>query len=188
MKQIDVRFSEQEMIDLQGMIGKRMFKYKCDPFIFSTAVYGIIGIQLENAEYAFTNLVAVMDYYGGLEDVALFKLRRVPFDNIRSFFQGKVMVETPVDSVIRSIKVVNERQRLYEDDILTYEVFVTRGVIFIFEDGHELAIEKDIWFSEDMIVDKGYNLIDNFTPVSEFEENWHNEFVGKCDREIITLQ
>lgn len=187
MKQIDVRFSDQEMAKLQSMIGKKMLRYKGDMF-GSAMSYGLVAVRFEEAEYAFTNFIEVMDYYGALEDVALFKLEQTPYDSIHSLFQNKVMLETPVDRVIRRIEVVNEQQRLYEDNVWTYEVLVTRGIIFFFEDGHELSLEKNIWFSEFISVEEGEHLIDRFSPASEFEEDWSDGFVGKCEREIITLQ
>ena len=188
MKQIDIRFSASDMSLIQSMIGKRLIKYKCDPFEFSTSVYGIVGIALEDSAYAFTNLIEVMDYYGEQEDVALFKMKRIPFSSIHSLIQNQAMVETPMDSIISEIIVVNEQQQLFENDEQIYEVLLTRGIIFKFEDGHELSFEKSIWFSEDIAVEKGYNLIERFTPVNEFSEGWSGEYRGECSRELISLK
>lgn len=187
MKQIDVRFTDQEMAELQSMIGKKLLKYKGDMF-GSTMSYGLVAVRFEDAEYAFTNFIEVMDHYGALEDVALFKLKQTPYDPIHSDFQNKVMDETPLDRVVSKIEVINEQQRLYEDGVWTYEVLVTRGIIFFFEDGQELSLEKDIWFSEFIPIEEGEHLIDRFSPTSEFEENWSEGFVGKCQRETLTLQ
>lgn len=187
MKQIDVRFSASDMAALKATVGKKLLKYKCDPFEFSTSVYGIVGIAFEDASYAFTNTIAVMDYYGNQEDVALFKMERVPFDSIHSMIPNQTMVETPVESVISDILVVNEHQQLFEKSIKIYEVFLTRGIIFKFEDGHELSLEKNIWFSEDITVGKGYDLIQRFTPTAEFAEGWSGDYCGGCYREILSL-
>ena len=115
-------------------------------------------------------------------------MEHISFQDIHSFVQGQTMVETPVESVISEVIVVNERQKLFENNKQTYEVLVTRGIIFKFEDGHELSFEKNIWFSEDITVGKGYNLIDRFTPASEFEEGWSGPLRGECFREIILLK
>lgn len=186
MKTIDVRFSASDMAEIKNMVGKKMISYKCDPFIFSTAVYGIVGVRFENASYAFTNSLKVMDYYGDQEDVALFQIAQSPYDDIQSLVQGQTMIETPVDSIVADVIVVNECQRLFEKEIQTYEVMVTRGIIFRFEDGHELSLEKNIWFSEDITVEKGYDLINRFTPVEEFVEGWSSDYRGECIREMIS--
>ena len=188
MKQLDIRFSASDMSLIQSMIGKRMVKYKCDPFEFSTSVYGIVGIALEDSAYAFTNLIEVMDYYGEQEDVALFKMKCTPFSSIHSLIPNQTMVETPVDGIISEVIIVNENQRLFEKDEQIYEVLLTRGIIFKFEDGHELSFEKNIWFSEDISVEKGYNLIDRFTPTSEFCEGWSGDYRGECSRDIISIK
>ncbi len=188
MKQIDVRFTAHDMAAIKSMIGKKMVKYKCDPFESSTSVYGIVGIAFEDAAYAFTNRVSVMDYYGEPEDVALFKMECMPFASIHSMVQNQTMVETPVGNVISDVLVVNERQQLFDNDVKTYEVLLTRGIIFVFEDGHELSLEKNIWFSEDITVEKGYGLIQRFTSTSEFEESWSGAYRGECTREIISVR
>ena len=188
MKTIDVRFSASDMAEIKSMVGKRMIGYKCDPFIFSTSVYGIVGIRLEDTSYAFTNSLEVMDYFGDPEDVARFRISKVEYANIKSLVQDQVMVETPVDNVIEDVIVVNECQRLFEKDVQIYEVMVTRGIIFKFEDGLELSFEKNIWFSEDITVEKGYDLIERFTPVSEFAEGWSDDYRGECSREMISAR
>jgi len=188
MKKIDVRFSASEMAEIHSMVGKKMVKYKCDPFEFSTSVFGIVGVSLEDADYAFRNTIEVMDYYGEREDVALFKVERKPFSSVHSLIQNQIMIETPVEATISEIFVVNERQQLFENEEQIYEVLLTRGIIFRFQDGHELSLEKNIWFSEDITVEKGYDLISRFTPETEFVEGWSGKYCGECTREIIPLK
>jgi len=50
-----------------------------------------------------------------------------------------------------------------------------------------LYFEKNILFSEEISIEKGYNLIERFSPISEFEESWSEEFKGKCERDIIII-
>lgn len=188
MKKIDVRFSASEMAEIQKMVGKKMVKYKCDPFEFSTSVYGIVGVVFEDADYAFTNLTEVMDYFGEQEDVALFKFEKRPISSIQSLIQNQIMIEIPVESTVSEVLVVNENQQLFENGEQIYEVLLTRGIIFKFEDGHELSFEKNIWFSEDITVEKGYDLLKRFTPETEFDEGWSGNYSGACYREIISVR
>ena len=187
MKEIDVRFSASDMDMIKSMIGKRMGAYKCDPFEFSTSVYGIVGIRIEDDAYAFTNLVEVMDYFGTDEDVAIFRMRRIPYETIHSMVQGMEMIETPIDSVISEISVVNEHQCLFKEGVQIYDVWVTRGIIFKFVDGREVSFEKNIWFSEEISVERGYELLQRFSREDEFADGWSGKYRGECSRELVML-
>ena len=133
-------------------------------------------------------MAEVMDYYGEQEDVALFKIERRPLSSIQSLVQDQAMIEIPVEAIVSEILIVNERQKLFENDEQIYEVLLTRGIIFKFEDGHELSMEKNIWFSEDITVEKGYNLLNRFSPETEFDEGWSGNYRGECSREILLLR
>ena len=71
MNTIDVRFGNQEVQLLKNMVGEVMTKYKCDPFFYSTAGFGIVGFVVEGNAFILTNTTRPMDYYGATEDVAV---------------------------------------------------------------------------------------------------------------------
>lgn len=188
MIKIDYRFSSSAMSEIEKMVGKEMIKYKCDPFLYSTSVYGIVGILVDNSSYAFTNLTEVQDYFGEKEDVAVFKMKHQPYNEIKSLIQNQEMVETPINSNISEIDVINEHQRLFNQGKQTYDVWLTRGIIFKFADSLELSFEKEIWFSEDIAIEKGYNLFQKFSPTEEFASGWSDNIRGECTREIVTYK
>lgn len=188
MKGIDVRFSANTIHIFKNMIGKIMQKYKCDPFEYSASVYGIIALLVDNKAYSLTNFVEVTDYFGENEDVAMFKFQPADYDEIHSMIENQTMIEHPIKGVISEISIVNEHQELFKNNKKIYDVQVTRGIIFKFEDGHELSFEKEIWFSENISVEKGYDLINKFTPVTEFLESWSDGYRGECTREIVTIK
>ena len=72
MVKIDVTFDEQTMNLFQNFIGKKFEKYKADPFVYSTDVYGIVGLYIDKSVYKLTDFAEVFDYYGAKEDVAVF--------------------------------------------------------------------------------------------------------------------
>ncbi len=187
MKSIDICFTAREMKLIKWMIGKRLQKYKCDPFSFSTSVYGLVGLLIDDESFAFTNFVEEMDYYGENEDVAVFRIKAIPFDEIQSKAQNQQMIEIPVNDIIVEIDIVNEHQRLYKNSIQIYDVLLTRGVIIKLKDGNEISLEKNIWFSENISVEKGYDLIKRFSSTDEFSEGWSGEHKGMCSRVIIRI-
>ena len=185
---IDDCFSPDTMMLLSHMVGKKLDDYAHDPFLFSTAVYGIVGITVNGSAYAITNQAEPKDYFGSIEDVACLRLKEVSAGEIHSFITGNQMIVTPVGKKIIAIDVVNETQKLFQNQVQTYEVKLTRGIIFHFEDTTELSFEKNVWFSEDISVEKGYEVIGRFTPTEEFTENWEDEFSGVCERNLITIK
>ena len=187
MEHIDVRFAKEELAIIKNMVGDRLVKYKCDPFEFSTAVYGIVGICTDRMTCAFTNMIKTMDYFGADEDVADFRIARCEETELKSLIPDTTMIEMPVNRMIKAIDVVNEHQRLFEHEKQIYDVWVTRGVVFHLEDDSEIALEKNVWFSEMITVDRGEHLLEKFSPVEEFNENWEGSYRGECLREVVTF-
>lgn len=188
MKIMDVRFSIETKNLLMDMIGKTFQCYKCDKFDFSPSAYGVIGIKVDEVGYVFTNFVEVADYFGKTEDVAMFKMKQIDYNKIKSPYLEPNMSETRVRKIISEIAVVNEKQTLFENDLKKYEVNVTRGVIFKFRDEEELSLEKNIWFSEEITIRKGYDLIKQFEPIEEFYEAWSTPCRGECIREMVVIK
>ena len=116
----------------------------------------------------------------------LFKVSDCIEQNIHSL-TGENMLDIPIDMKIIRVDIINENQRLYKNGIQTYEVWVTRGVIFKLENGREISLEKDVWFSEDIIVERGEKLIEKFVSTNEFVENFDGEYKAECQRETIVL-
>ena len=58
-----------------------------------------------------------------------------------------LMIDCNIENTISKIQIVNENQKVFYKGEQTYDVWVTRGIIFLFADGLELSFEKDV-FSE----------------------------------------
>lgn len=190
MKKIDVRFDENTMVLLRESIGKTFKKYKCDPFDFVPSVYGIIGIFIDEEVYKLTNFCEVLDYYGYDEDVAVFKFVSADKEEIKTCIVDGEMIDTPVNSIIEKIHIINEHQKLYYNGIQTYDVWVTRGIIFFLKDGREISYEKNIWFSEFISIQKGYDLEEKFESTDVFDEGWEDceGYETECTRERIVIE
>lgn len=187
MVKIDVTFDEKTMNIFQNFIGKKFEKYKSDPFVYSPSVYGIVGLYIDKSVYKLTNLTEVFDYYGAKEDVAVFKLENSIDEEINTFIVNGKMIDCNIENTISKIQIVNENQKVFYKGEQTYDVWVTRGIIFLFADGLELSFEKDV-FSELIFIEKGYNLISRFTPEYKFSERWEDGYTGECTRKIIEFK
>ncbi|MBQ6538029.1 MAG: hypothetical protein IJL75_03900, partial [Eubacterium sp.] len=72
--------------------------------------------------------------------------------------------------------------------ICQYDVWITRGIIF-HVGGREISFEKDnVPFSEEIIIQRGYELIDKFSDEKDFLESWDNDIKPECTRQIIEIK
>ncbi len=182
-------FSEAEIDAFKSMIGKQFVKFKCDPFIYSPMVYGIVGIYIDNTPFKITSLLETENRFFNIDDVAVFRIKQTEDAEIKTFMDEGKLIETPVSGRIVSIDIVNDHQTLeHEGELRSLDYSV--GVIFHLEDTREISFEIKTWFSEMITVEKGYNLIEKFTSVDDFLEEWDGfeGYSAKCVRKITTLR
>lgn len=181
--------SENEMNILKNMIGKTFNKYKCDPFINSPMVYGIVGIYVDGKPFKITSLLKEVKRFLTTDEVAQFKITETTDNNIKTFMDDGKMIETPVNSKIISISVVNDFQTVKHDGV-NHEFSSTVGFIFALEDSREISFEVGTWFSEMITIQRGYDLIEKFTKTDEFLEEWEEceGYTPTIRREITVIK
>lgn len=185
MKRIDMRFDQNT---LKKWIGKNFVKYKCDPFAYTNSVTAIVGIFIDDEVYKLTNIQTAVDYFGVNDDCGVFTLEQTESNEIKSLFDNVEQVETPVSEIIQRITVVNENQQIYKNQEQTYDVWLTRCIIFHFPD-REISFEKDnVPFSEEIIIRRGYELKNQLSDEKDFLEGWDDEIIPQCSREYIVIE
>ncbi len=184
MKTIDMRF---DLSLIKRWIGKKLIQYKNDPFEFTNSVTQIIGLYIDEDIYSLTNIQEKVDYFGTTDDIAVFKISQSNNSQIVSALKDVEMIITPVNDVIKSIRVINEKQKITQNEEDSYEVWLTRAII-ISVGGREISFEKDtVPFSEEIIIRKGYNLAESIADNSSFMDGWDEGIVPECKREIIDI-
>lgn len=191
MKTIDLRFASKEIKLLKSLIGQTLIQYSADPACSGKNrdhFLNLVALFTPQTACALTNTLTVQDYFGTPEDVAVLRVQPIlPSVEIASPFIGGKIENFPVRQTISCIELVNERQQLLENGVLTYDVHLTRGLIFHLADNTELSFEKDIWFSDWIQVRRGTHLLKAFAPASDFSKSWEAGFEGSCSREIFLL-
>ena len=184
MVSIDVRLKDEDVQILRAAVGKNLDRIEHDEFVFTNASSQAVRFVLGNAIFYLYSFTEPLDYYGAEEDVAVWSVEEKEYPLIAD----KSFVTTPIQEKISAIRIVQEHQRLFENAQQTYDVWVTRGIIIDFGD-HELAFEKPVWFSEDIVIRKGYDLIEKFQPVEEICKagKWKDGVTMECSREVVTL-
>lgn len=174
---------------LKSMIGKTFDKYKCDPFINTPMVYGIIGIYINGKPFKITSLLKTVQRFLVKDDVAILQIAETTDENIKTFMVDGEMIDTPINSKIKSISVVNDYQTIEHTGHI-YEFNSTVGLIFSLEDSREISFEIGTWFSEMITIRKGYHLIDKFTPIDDFIEEWedYEDCFPHSQRKIVSIK
>lgn len=187
MKIIDLRFSTSKINLLHSLIGNELRFIRHDTFLYSKGIYGIAELNISGKKYKVTNLIETLDYYGNIEDVAVFRFDEANEEQINSLTNSS-MITTPINSPIKEIHIINENQQLYYKGVQTYNVYIVRGLIFILNDGREVSFEKPVWFSEEIYIQTGYNLYKEFSNNDAFLEDWEKDYSAKYSRDIISIK
>lgn len=176
MKSIDIRFNNVQKEMLAQCKNKRFMKYKADPFKYTNTVYNRIGLFISNKTYQIRNEIETQDYFGNEEDVAKFFFEEIAKDDIRSGLENTQQIDTMIDSRIVGIYLIQENQKLMENKGNTYEVNLTRAIVFETED-REYAFIKDVWFSEEIEIIRGNDLTQKL--LTDFDKE-DSEFGDNC--------
>lgn len=184
MKVIDIRLKEKEITILQSLIGRELSAIKHDPFNYVNSSSQVVQIETEDCSFYLYSFTEPLDYFGTIEDVAVWTLEEKRY----SFVDQKELVRTPFETTIRGVEIVQENQRLFERGKQIYDVWLTRGIVFDFGD-RQLSFEKAVWFSEDIYIQRGYDLAKKFSKVEAFiNSDWNEGIMAECSRETIALE
>ncbi len=179
MKIVDERIGLEERKILENCIGKELISITHDAFDFNNSVSQRVQVDVDNSSFYICNFDRPEDYYGSEEDIPILSIEKTI--NLPALEHP---VTTPFNRVIKKILIIQENQRLYENDKQIYDVWLTRGVLFDFGDG-QLAFEKDNWLSSEIFIRRGYELLKEFAPEDEFmKEEWPDGVRGECSRII----
>jgi len=183
---MDFRIKKEDIIELKN---KKFTKYKCDKFLFTNSVTQIVGLFIDDKVYALTNIQEPLQIGDNMEDVSIYKFKQCNIDDIKSAFIDVDQINNYINDFIDSIVMVNDKMILYQNDKVIFEVEMTRAIIFKFSQGNELCFIKDaVFFSEEIIIYKGYNLIDKVKDNVEFINDWNSDgYRPVCHRELIEL-
>lgn len=185
MKKLEMRFDE---ITFKNFIGQTFHKYRCDPIVYTSSVTQIVGLYIGDEVYKMSNVQEPVDYYGNMDDVTICRFIKAKVADIHSALEGVTQIDTPINGCIEKVVLVNENQQVFENGTQTYDVWLTRGVIFMV-DGREISFEKQNWpHSEEINIERGYNLIDKFGDVRDFSEDWDPGIKAVAVRENVVLQ
>lgn len=184
MQTIDIRLKEDEVSTLRSMIGKELSAYLHDEFRYTQASSQVVEVVVDDKSVFIYSFTEALDYYGTQEDVAVWTVSSERYPMV----DKKSLVKTPVNDTIKGITLIQENQRVFSGTDQIYNVWLTRGIVFDLGE-REIAFEKAVWFSEDIIVHRGNDLSSIFSAADSFGKDWDKSYRTECSRteeKIIT--
>lgn len=169
------------------MINKSFIKYKCDPFVFTNSVTGIVGLYIGDKIFQIKNEQKTFHYFNSIDDVSLWQITESSDSDIHSAFIDTKQIETPIGQKIKKVTLVNEQQIAFINN-QHYILWVTRAIIFHLEN-REIYFEKDnTAFSEEIFIKRGHNLLQDFPKQNDyFLDEWNANVVPKVKTEYVTI-
>lgn len=167
---------------LEGLIGTEFISFTAENFHFDNTVFGQVEITGSQSTVFVNAVLQVVDYYGAPEDICILDVSTGASISDEKYFTG--LSATPIHRNIKEIHVVQEQQELFEHGKKIYNVEITRGIIFVLEDGYEVAFEKTNPFTELIAISRGKNLLQGFTPIDKIAEGFTDECTMSVTRSI----
>lgn len=181
----DTRMSAEEIDLLASMVGQTLEKYSCDEFVFSPAVYQIVGLHVSGRTLVLLNETQELDYFGSVDDVAVIHVQEADSGEIRSHIDGGTLVDTPIDQPIEDIVIVSDTEYMSKEGEDLYRYDFTAAIAFVLPD-RQVVFERDCWFSEDFLVYRGPDALRRIkTPEENASKS--NTLDVRMQREIVHL-
>lgn len=156
IRQYDFRF-DTELI--KSFIGKILTKYKHAEFMYTNSVTGILGFEINNIVYELSNEFEEMDFLTLDGEATVFRICKNKWGNINSMINNDIN-EVNVGEMIKKILLINDHTTIKIDKNIAYDMWDTKAIIFCFEN-HEICFAKqDCWFSQEIEIYKGHNLLE----------------------------
>lgn len=185
MKKYDFRIDSDRVKNLKN---KMFNKYKHAEFEYTNTVTLYVGLMIDDVSYEICNDYEQLDYFGWDNEATVCRIKQKPWELILNNSTSEI-VETNINDVIKEIIIVNDHYLSFNNGIQNYDLWETRAVIFDFGD-YQLSFEKqDCWFSMEIEINKGENLIEKISDgkfiLKDFEQSEKQTI--KTERKIIKI-
>lgn len=167
---VNKMLSGDSMELLGSMIGKELEYFCCDPFTFNHMVYRNVSLFIGGEVYMIQNIAEAQAYFGTAEDICNLRIVRATESDARSALADTKQNLIPFHAPITRITVISESQYMYHDEQLMDEYRFVRGFLFTLSDGREISFEKTDDFSEQIAIQRGRDLINQISAVSECDD------------------
>ena len=163
-KKINKLFNEKEIQLFKLLIGQQLEKVRHDRFDFSNTSYRRVTLFVNDKAYELINDIEETDFmwddYGD-EAVAVFKFKKtndMGIDYNYGIENYPKQIENPVNEIIKDIIIIEDNVKAFDKATNNFvsEYDYVKGIIVVL-DGFSYCFTRDVWFSEEIRINKGEN-------------------------------
>ena len=184
MKTKDYRFNTELF---KSFIGKNLNKYKHKKFLYTHTVTMFVGFMVDNVSYEISNDFKEVDYFGWDDEATVCRVSETPWSEILNGEDD--ICETSLNQNIIGITIINDCYTSKSYGNIDYEWKETRAIIFKLANTELMFEKQDCFFSMEIEIRKGHNLIDTVDDgkkiLDDFEQT--DKQTIEVQREIIEL-
>lgn len=178
MKKYDFRF---DTTLIKSFLGKHFTKYKHAEFMYTNSVTGIVGFEIDDDVYELTNEYEAMDFLTLDNEATVFRISKTKWDNVESMV-------TTINEKIQKIILVNDHTTLKIEQNVAYDMWDTKAIIFCFNN-HELCFAKqDCWFSQEIEIYKGHDLLKKTSDRKDILEDFKANETKSANVERVIIE
>ncbi|MCQ2911248.1 MAG: hypothetical protein MJ244_03580 [Clostridia bacterium] len=187
MKKINKTFDKEILEILSNLKKHKLIKLKHDQFMVNNSVSKYIYINVDSYWLCLKNEFEVIDFWGDKEEVSFYDLSYVDENDIKPYYDNTALIYETVESIIKDIYIINEKQEAYINNELYETIDFVRALILKTET-KTYVFEKDIWLSEEIYIYQGEEIINSLmNDYKKIDNEAFDDGFLKIDRTLIKL-
>ncbi len=184
MNILDLRFSKEKEKSISLWPGHLFKEYRCDPSMFAPVHRLPVGLHIGDRWFLLTE--EIREYPRGEDTVKSFTflMKETEKSKIRSTRPDVVQKDVKIGKEIAAVEIQNEKKTLYKDGKEFCQIYVTKGIRFIFKEG-TLTFRKPVYFSDFLNIEDGSPLCKEWEEKDRLPEEWEDRFHAVTEVENI---
>lgn len=185
MKSYDFRFNQML---IKSFIGRKLTKYKHAEFMYTNSVTGILCFQVDDISYRLTSEYESLDFFGLDEEATVFRIDSTNWDTVDNLINNNI-IDNNINETISKIVLVNDHTTLKINNHMEYDMWDTKAIIFSVGNREICFAKQDCWFSQEIEIYKGYDLLSKVGDGQEILTDFENidSKIICVEREIVEI-
>ena len=172
---------------LRSTIGETLIKLRHDPFTTTPSFTAQGELFFEGKILRIRSEETLADFFeAGKEEISALFIDEIREEDAVSAFIGIEQIDSPIGKKVKDVWVVDEEIQEFSKGEPGEIYCLTRGIIFVLEE-RQLAFEKGIWLSEEVFLNEGTDVLEEFKKLGTDLDGWPKGCMSKNGRIAYSL-